>query len=207
MAMAESWFDENDSKSAYPANRWLITPSIRLTTGNYFVWDAYSMDSDYLEDYKVRISTTNTDTASFTTLATIIEEEGTWQRRLVDLSAYAGQDVYIAIQYISDDMFRLLVDNLKIAGPATLTPDGPEPEGLETAAGSDINVYPNPATGMITVAAANIIRIEVIDAMGRVAMTQNGSANTMNISALAEGVYTLRVATENGVSMKRIVKK
>jgi hypothetical protein len=207
VAMAESWFDENDSKTAYPANRWLITPSIRLTTGNYFVWDAYSMDSEYLEDYKIRISTTNTDTASFTTLATIIDEEGTWQRRLVDLSAYAGQDVYIAIQYISDDMFRLLVDNLKIAGLATLTPDGPEPEGLETAAGSDINVYPNPATGMITVAAANIIRIEVIDAMGRVAMTQNGSANTMNISALAEGVYTLRVTTENGVSMKRIVKK
>ncbi len=210
VAMAESWFDENDNglyKTAYPANRWLITPSIRLTTGNYFVWDAYSMDSEYLEDYKVRISTTNTDTASFTTLATIIEEEGTWQRRLVDLSAYAGQDVYIAIQYISDDMFRLLVDNLKIAGLATLTPDGPEPEGLETADGSDINVYPNPTTGVITVAAANIIRIEVIDAMGRVAMTQNGSANTMNISALAEGVYTLRVATENGVSMKRIVKK
>lgn len=210
VAMAESWFDENDNglyKTAYPANRWLITPSIRLTTGNYFVWDAYSMDSEYLEDYKVRISTTNTDTASFTTLATIIEEEDTWQRRLVDLSAYAGQDVYIAIQYISDDMFRLLVDNLKIAGLATLTPDGPEPEGLETADGSDINVYPNPTTGVITVAAANIIRIEVIDAMGRVAMTQNGSANTMNISALAEGVYTLRVATENGVSMKRIVKK
>ncbi|MBQ6725560.1 MAG: choice-of-anchor J domain-containing protein [Bacteroidales bacterium] len=210
VAMAESWFDENDNglyKTAYPANRWLITPSIRLTTGNYFVWDAYSMDSEYLEDYKVRISTTNTDTASFTTLATIIEEEDTWQRRLVDLSAYAGQDVYIAIQYISDDMFRLLVDNLKIAGLATPTPDGPEPEGLETADGSDINVYPNPTTGVITVAAANIIRIEVIDAMGRVAMTQNGSANTMNISALAEGVYTLRVATENGVSMKRIVKK
>lgn len=210
VAMAESWFDENDNglyKTAYPANRWLITPSIRLTTGNYFVWDAYSMDSEYLEDYKVRISTTNTDTASFTTLATIIEEEDTWQRRLVDLSAYAGQDVYIAIQYISDDMFRLLVDNLKIAGLATLTPDGPEPEGLETADGSDINVYPNPTTGVITVAAANITRIEVIDAMGRVAMTQNGSANTMNISALAEGVYTLRVATENGVSMKRIVKK
>ena len=210
VAMSESWFDENDSgyKSAYPANRWLITPSIRLTSGNYFVWDAYSMDDEYLEDYKVRISTTNTDTASFTTLATIYGEEGTWQRRSVNLSAYAGQDVYIAFQYISDDMFRLLIDNLKIAGPATLTPDGPEPpEGITNADGSDINVYPNPTTGVITVAASNITRIEVIDAMGRVAMTQEGSANTMNISALAEGVYTLRVATENGVSMKRIVKK
>ena len=72
---------------------------------------------------------------------------------------------------------------------------------------SEVYVYPNPTTGVITVAASNITRIEVIDAMGRVAMTQNCSANTMNISALAEGVYTLRVTTENGVSLKRVVKK
>ena len=209
VAMAQDWFDENDYKTAYPSNRWLITPKVRLTSGNYFVWDALSYEDPYLETYRVRISTTNTDTASFTTLATIEEESGdAWQRRVVDLTAYAGQDVYIAIQLISDDMNMLWVDNLKIAGPATLTPDGPEPpEGIETADGSDINVYPNPTTGVITVLASNITRIEIIDAMGRVAMTQNGSANTMNISALADGVYTLRVATENGVSMKRIVKK
>ncbi|MBP5757780.1 MAG: T9SS type A sorting domain-containing protein, partial [Bacteroidales bacterium] len=203
----QDWFDENDEyKTAYPSNRWLIPPQVRLTSGNYFVWDAISYEDPYLETYRVRISTTNTDTASFTVLTTIEDESGdAWQRHAVDLSAYAGQDVYIAIQLISDDMNMLWIDNVKIAGPATLVSD--EPIGIETAAGSDINVYPNPATGMITIAAANIIRIEVIDAMGRVAMTQNGSANTMNISTLAEGVYTLRVATENGVSMKRIVKK
>jgi hypothetical protein len=210
VAMAQDWFDENDEyKTAYPSNRWLITPQVRLTSGNYFVWDAISYEDPYLETYRVRISTTNTDTASFTILTTINEEDGlAWQRHAVDLSAYAGQDVYIAIQLISDDMNMLWVDNLKIAGPATLVSDEPEPpEGLTTADGSDINVYPNPTTGVITVAASNITRIEVIDAMGRVAMTQNGSANTMNISALAEGIYTLRVTTENGVSMKRIVKK
>ena len=208
IAMTQSWFNENGSKSAYPANRWMVTPKVRLTTGNFLIWDAMTYEAEFPEDYRVRISTTNTDTASFTTLLTVSEEDGeAWQRHTVDLSAYAGQDVYFAFQLISDDMNMLMVDNIKIAGPATIVPDGPDPQGIETADGSEISVYPNPTTGVITVAAANITRIEVIDAMGRVAMTQNGSANTINISALAEGVYTLRVATENGVSMKRIVKK
>ncbi len=200
-AMAESWFDEG----AIPANRWMITPRITLTSGNYLVWDAMSMDNEYLETYRVRISTTNTDTASFSTLTTINEEEGVWTRRHLDLSAYAGQTVSIAFQLVSCDMFRLLVDNVKIMGPATLAGDEPS-VGLEQAA-NEVRLYPNPTTGHLTIAAQNITRIEVIDAMGRVAMTQESKANTINIGALAEGVYTLRIVTENGVSMKHVVKK
>ena len=200
-AMAESWFDEEGVQ----ANRWLITPRITLTSSNYILWDAMSQDDEYLETYRVRISTTNTDTASFTVLTTINSEEGVWKRRYLDLSAYAGQTVSIAFQLVSFDMFRLLVDNIKILGSATIAGDEP-PVGLEQAS-NEVRLYPNPTTGRITIDAQNITRIEVIDAMGRVAMTQEGNANTMNISSLAEGVYTLRIVTENGVSMKHVVKK
>ena len=42
---------------------------------------------------------------------------------------------------------------------------------------------------------------------GRVVMTQDGDVKSLNISALTEGIYTLRVVSENGVSLKRVVKK
>ncbi|MBR0073176.1 MAG: choice-of-anchor J domain-containing protein [Bacteroidales bacterium] len=208
VAVSQSWFDENSgySKSAYPANRWMITPAIDLTTGNYLQWDAMSYESEYPDDYRVRISTTTTDTASFTTLFTVNAETGDmWQRHAIDLSAYSGQRVYFAFQLISDDMNMLLVDNIKILGTATIAGDEP-PVGIN-AAENDVRLYPNPTTGKLSIVASNISSIEVIDAMGRVVMTQNGSANTMDISALAKGVYTLRVVSENGVSLKRVVKK
>lgn len=206
VAMAQDWFDENDTKTPYPSNRWLITPKVRLTTGNYFVWDAISYEDPYLETYRVRISTTNTDTASFTTLTTIFDESGdAWQRHAIDLSAYAGQDVYFAIQLISDDMNMLWIDNIKIAGSATIATD--EPEGLATA-DNDVRIYPNPASDNIHINAnSQITLVELIDMTGRVVMAQDGDVKSLNVSALAEGIYTLRVVSENGVSLKRVVKK
>lgn len=210
-AMSESYFDENDSgyeKSNYPANRWMVTPKIHLTTGNYITWDGFSMDEEYLETYRVRISTTTADTASFTTLTTINDENAYWTRRFINLSAYAGQNVRIAFQDISDDMFRLLIDNIKICGPATISTDpDPDPEGL-TVAENDVRIYPNPASGNIYINAnAPITLVELIDMTGRVVMTQDGDVKSLNISALTEGIYTLRVVSENGVSLKRVVKK
>ena len=209
MALAQSWFDENSdlSKSMYPANRWMITPAINLTSGNYVQWDAMSYEEEYPDDYRVRISTTNTDTGSFTTLFTKISEEAEWQRRTVDLSAYAGRRVYLAFQLISDDQNMLLVDNIKILGNATIAGDEPDPEGLATA-DNDVRIYPNPATDNIRINAnSQITLVELIDMTGRVVMTQDGNVKSLNISALSEGIYTMRVVSENGVSLKRVVKK
>lgn len=208
IAIAQSWFDENDlSKSMYPANRWMITPAIHLTSGNYLQWDAMSYEDEYLEDYLVRISTTNTDTASFTTLYSIYGEEAEWQRRTVDLSAYTGSTVFFAFQLISDDQNLLLVDNIKILGNATIAGNEPDPEGLATA-DNDVRIYPNPATDNIRINAnSQITLVELIDMTGRVVMAQDGDVKSLNISALTEGIYTLRVVSENGVSLKRVVKK
>ena len=201
-AMAESWFDED----YVVANRWLITPRILLTSGNLLSWDAMSMDADYLETYRVRISTTNTDTASFNILTTIDEEDGEWTHHIIDLSAYTGQTVRIAFQLISDDMFRLLVDNIKILGNATLAGDEP-PVGIDEA-DNDVRIYPNPTSGNIRISAnAQITLVELIDMTGRIVMTQTGDVKSLNISALTEGIYTLRVVSENGVSLNRVVKK
>ena len=169
--------------------------------------EAKSYEDEYLVYYLVRISTTNTDTASFTTLYSIFGEEAEWQRRTVDLSAYAGSTVFFAFQLISDDQNLLLVDNIKILGNATIAGNEPDPEGLATA-DNDVRIYPNPATDNIRINAnSQITLVELIDMTGRVVMAQDGDVKSLNISALTEGIYTLRVVSENGVSLKRVVKK
>ncbi len=48
-------------------------------------------------------------------------------------------------------------------------------------------------------------KIEVLDIVGRrVAVFEN--TNTLDLSGLAEGTYTLRVTMPEGVAVKRVVK-
>lgn len=52
-AGAPSWFT-----AVAPADRWMITPMMNLTAGNYLQFDVKSQDASYLESMAVKISTT-----------------------------------------------------------------------------------------------------------------------------------------------------
>ncbi len=83
---------------------------------------------------------------------------------------------------------------------------GSEPNaGINSINGVEINLYPNPTTGIVNIDAEGIESVEVIDLSGRTVMSANG--NTMDISALNNGVYTVRINTVNGTSIQKIVKK
>jgi len=62
-------------------------------------------------------------------------------------------------------------------------------------------IFPNPAQDNITVTCANSIqRIEILDTKGAVVYNQNFSGNVLNINvaALSEGLYYIRVTTASG---------
>ena len=69
-----------------------------------------------------------------------------------------------------------------------------------------VAVYPNPATEKINVVADGVQEINVIDANGRTVMT-SAQAGSIDVSALANGIYMVRTITNNGVNVQRIVKK
>lgn len=77
--------------------------------------------------------------------------------------------------------------------------------GISTLSNVELNVYPNPTTGIVNIDAEGIENVEVMDMTGRTVMTANGS--TVDMSALNNGVYMLRVNTVNGSSLQKIVKK
>ena len=74
-------------------------------------------------------------------------------------------------------------------------------EELETLA-----LYPNPTTGMITLNRTDVQKIEVLDMMGRV-VTVCENSNVVNITALTKGYYTLRITTDKGVAVRKVLKE
>ncbi|MCD2260705.1 T9SS-dependent choice-of-anchor J family protein [Psychroserpens luteolus] len=96
---------------------WLITPQINLTSDATLYWDAKAQDDGFPDGYEVRLSTSGTNTATdFTELLfSIVAEDAAYQSRQVDLSAYTGQNVYIAFRNNSTDQFVLLVDNVEVS--------------------------------------------------------------------------------------------
>lgn len=100
------------------SNDWLITPSFTVPANGILEWDAIARDPQFADGYQVKISTTGTATANFTTnLLTVTAENASWTHRMVNLNAYAGQTVNVAFVNNSNDKFILLMDNFNFVVP------------------------------------------------------------------------------------------
>ena len=75
---------------------------------------------------------------------------------------------------------------------------------------SKVSVYPNPNSGVFTVELVNGVNktIEVVDVTGRVVLSNTTANNTtdVNISTLANGVYYVKVKSENVSEVIKVVK-
>lgn len=96
VAVANSFYNP-----AGTANDWLVSPQINIPTGATGVnltWSATSLGTaEYLENYKVYISTTGNQVSNFTTiLKTVTNEPRTGTYHTVSLNSYVGQNIYIA---------------------------------------------------------------------------------------------------------------
>lgn len=78
-------------------------------------------------------------------------------------------------------------------------------DGIEEKQGK-AQVYPNPSTGDFTVACEGIQAISVFSVDGKLLKTIEVNGNEYRIENLPKGVYVLKIDTENGVIMNKIVK-
>ncbi|MFH1121328.1 MAG: choice-of-anchor J domain-containing protein [Bacteroidota bacterium] len=102
-----------------PNNDWIITPKITVSSGEQLSFWAKSVTDQYgLERFKVGVSTTGTQPADFTIISTgsYIEAPITWTQFTYSLSAYAGQQIYIAVNCVSNDAFVFMLDDLAVTG-------------------------------------------------------------------------------------------
>lgn len=126
---------------------------------------------------------------------------GDWRFNEVDLSAYDNtNDVVVRFEFVSAYGNNLFVDNINVASSNSIN----EEEQIA------VSIYPNPATDNFTVKLdeASNVSIQVVDVQGKVVASQNVTGQTettVDASALAAGIYTVLVSTENGVATKKVV--
>jgi hypothetical protein len=74
-----------------------------------------------------------------------------------------------------------------------------------------LKVYPNPNSGVFTIETGNSLNktLTLTDVAGRIVHqeTTEGGIIQMNISELANGIYHLRIASENGIDIIKVIKQ
>lgn len=113
--VAISWY-----APAGQSDDWLVTPLVSLPAGGNYVleFDNIGPDASYPDNYEVWVTTTGDATTDFLTngtkLVSAVSNAGDWATKSVDLSAYAGQDIYIAFRDVANDKYIMLLDNITI---------------------------------------------------------------------------------------------
>lgn len=81
------------------------------------------------------------------------------------------------------------------------------PTGIESATSSNISVYPNPTSAMLTIDGLNdgVARITVINSLGETVLENNLQDNTLNVQDLAKGHYTLRIDQNSHTTFKTFI--
>jgi PKD repeat protein len=190
-----------------PSNKWLITPKMYLGTGGKIELWVRSYTVQYgNEEYNIGVSETGNAPADFTSLNGIHPEQApvSWTLRSYSLSDYAGKEVYIGIQCVSNDRFIFMIDDISITSTV----------GVDEKAAASVRVYPNPASGELFVKfmedAPGSYTGELFNAIGsRVRAFRSGNpGNTpvkVDVKGLSEGIYFLKLTYGSTSLIKKVI--
>jgi hypothetical protein len=104
---------------------WLVTPQFTVAADAPYLafWQRQQFEADYTSVYTIRVSTTSqTDISSFTTVSTEDEtdlEYLSFAPKMVDLSAYAGQQIYVAFVMANNDGDNWFIDDVTMTALVT----------------------------------------------------------------------------------------
>jgi hypothetical protein len=82
--------------------------------------------------------------------------------------------------------------------------------GLNDNALTQLSVYPNPTSDMLYLANADELGIEnisVYDISGKVVLSQNSTANQIDVSQLPQGIYLLKTTTGSSTTSLKFIKE
>lgn len=190
---------------------WIISQQLTATSQSKFHFYARNWESVYAiypsekSNVEVLVSTTdNTNTSSFETVMPTTTmpyyDKETWQHYTVDLSKYAGQKIYVAVRHTVKDGLAAFFDDFYFEHFSNFG-------GVnKVATDAQVSVYPNPVASTLYVKGAESAQISIYNAAGSLVMSAD-DAQQVNVDSLAAGVYVVRLATANGVTVTRIVKK
>ena len=202
------FFASGANATTTPNDDWFITPQIDLTNfgSSVFTFWAQSVTANFgLERIEVAVSTTDTDPASFTVISpggTFEEVPTTFAQFSYDLSAYEGDQIYLAIHYVSNDSFALQMDEFLVQG--TSLSIGEFEQNL-------IKHTFNQETKRLTLESQAVLsNVSIYNILGQEAL-KTALGNTyseVDLSSLQAGIYIVKINGDNNASktIKLVVK-
>jgi hypothetical protein len=101
--------------------------------------------------------------------------------------------------------------NIKVTTPATDPPNTTPTLGVTdiNASAAKVVLYPNPANDYIELSSTNatIQKVELYNIQGQLIKAKQTDFNSVSVSDLASGMYSVRITTDKGVSVKKFVKQ
>jgi len=81
--------------------------------------------------------------------------------------------------------------------------------GLHENPADRIEIYPNPASGCVNISSVGVTQVQIISQTGKMLYQENAVANqtTIDLSKIPPGLYFVRVCTEKGNSVRKLVVK
>ncbi|MCF8364775.1 MAG: S8 family serine peptidase [Bacteroidales bacterium] len=186
----------------------LTAPSIDLTGGMSpaldFWYHAYGADIG-----RLHIDVFNGSEIIFDIVEPIVGDQGNeWKNMTVDLSEFNGKIIGLRFRAYTGgkDKGDLALDDISITDVTS---------GRNFAASpAKLNVYPNPANGFVNISVGNAgtesCDLNIFDIYGRrvygTSLTPLGGniVKAVDLSALPEGVYYVRLKSEEGISNTKI---
>ncbi|MBP5645326.1 MAG: choice-of-anchor J domain-containing protein [Bacteroidales bacterium] len=187
-------------------DNWLISPNFTVPYGGATIeWWEYGVDqNDYADHYSVYVSTNGgAQPSDFTNGGLLFSgaptAPKTWVKHTRNIaSGLAGRSVRVAFRHHDiTNMYWLLIDDLKITAGNTSSIDD-----LNTA---KVDFYPNPVNDKLYIS-EEVLEVSVVDASGRTVANEKNT-RVVDMSEFSNGVYFVRVITDNGTATKKIVKK
>ena len=218
-ALSISWYEDENGNEVGPADDWMILPKFQLGAGaelNFQVRSATS-SGDYPDDYQVLINTGEATVESFGNDGEILwteeaVESTDWQDRTLDLSAYAGQSVYIAFRNVTNtNGYGLWIDNISVSNVVTTSVREIDNEAFAMV------LTPNPAGRetvqlAYTLEKASEVELLVQDMMGRLlqlrALGRQAAGNNtaiIDVNELPGGTYIVMLRSDNKAGTAKLI--
>ena len=187
----------------FPTKRAVLnSPCFDLSTVTdaYFSFD-YHMFGNNVGNLAVRVN----DGSGWKTVWLLDEAQGDqWNSHTIDFSAYAGQTIQIRMDSTTGlgERSDVAIDNI-IFETAILS--------VHDLLLESISVYPNPATDFVQIVSpqATVKYVEVFDITGKsISKTQfsENSDTKIDLAQLSTNIYFLKITTNKGKVIKRVVK-
>ncbi|AFH49531.1 Hypothetical protein IALB_1824 [Ignavibacterium album JCM 16511] len=130
---AQNWFRSTSKFNSAPASAasnwesstlqnddWLISPKVSVSAGDSLIFFSSIQSSTYPEVLVIKVGPSTDPNGSWTTLDSVVQSSTNWIRRAYSLSAFAGQNVYVAFVNRGLDEWTLYLDDIQ--GPVKYTP-------------------------------------------------------------------------------------